>query len=140
VLLAVMGVACFASMWIRCADSRAPTVSINLYLNLILSHSNVAAPTLCFTLVRVRPHYARIRPASLTFSPTLSQPILRTLPPKAPFGPCLVVSPSLYCLVLKPDPPCLVARDRSGSQHWRAGVPYLVAPELDCFRSDATTT
>ena len=25
VLLAVMGVACFASMWIRCADSRAPS-------------------------------------------------------------------------------------------------------------------
>ncbi|KAH9981901.1 SPX domain-containing protein [Russula compacta] len=52
VLLAVMGVACFASMWI----------------------SNVAAPTLCFTLVR---------------------PILRTLPPKAPFGPCLVLAIAL---------------------------------------------
>ncbi|KAH9070821.1 SPX-domain-containing protein [Lactarius deliciosus] len=52
VLLAVMGVACFASMWI----------------------SNVAAPTLCFTLVR---------------------PILRTLPPKASFGPCLVLAIAL---------------------------------------------
>ncbi|KAI0050511.1 SPX-domain-containing protein [Auriscalpium vulgare] len=52
VLLAVMGVACFASMWI----------------------SNVAAPTLCFTLVR---------------------PILRTLPPKSPFGPCLVLAIAL---------------------------------------------
>ncbi|KAI0288956.1 SPX domain-containing protein [Russula brevipes] len=52
VLLAVMGVACFASMWI----------------------SNVAAPTLCFTLVR---------------------PILRTLPPKASFGPCLILAIAL---------------------------------------------
>ncbi|KAI0064930.1 SPX-domain-containing protein [Artomyces pyxidatus] len=52
VLLAVMGVACFASMWI----------------------SNVAAPTLCFTLVR---------------------PILRTLPPKSAFGPCLVLAIAL---------------------------------------------
>ncbi|KAN0133328.1 sodium/sulfate symporter [Lactarius tabidus] len=52
VLLAVMGVACFASMWI----------------------SNVAAPTLCFTLIR---------------------PILRTLPPKASFGPCLVLAIAL---------------------------------------------
>ncbi|KAH9964728.1 Sodium/sulfate symporter [Lactifluus volemus] len=52
VLLAVMGVACFASMWI----------------------SNVAAPTLCFTLVR---------------------PILRTLPPRASFGPCLVLAIAL---------------------------------------------
>jgi len=52
VLLSVMGVACFASMWI----------------------SNVAAPTLCLTLVR---------------------PILRTLPPKASFGPCLVLAIAL---------------------------------------------
>ncbi|KIJ51071.1 hypothetical protein M422DRAFT_204101 [Sphaerobolus stellatus SS14] len=52
VLLAFMGVACFASMWI----------------------SNVAAPTLCFTLI---------------------QPILRTLPPKASFGPCLILAIAL---------------------------------------------
>ncbi|KAI5886234.1 Sodium/sulfate symporter [Schizophyllum commune H4-8] len=52
VLLAFMGVSCFASMWI----------------------SNVAAPTLCFTLIR---------------------PILRTLPPKAPFGPCLILAIAL---------------------------------------------
>jgi len=30
VLLAVMGVACFASMWIRCADLRAPTFPVTL--------------------------------------------------------------------------------------------------------------
>ncbi|KAI0029425.1 SPX domain-containing protein [Vararia minispora EC-137] len=52
VLLTVMGVACFASMWI----------------------SNVAAPTLCFALVR---------------------PILRTLPPKSSFGPCLILGIAL---------------------------------------------
>ncbi|KAM5544077.1 hypothetical protein V8D89_002263 [Ganoderma adspersum] len=52
VLLAFMGVACFASMWI----------------------SNVAAPTLCFTLI---------------------QPILRTLPPKSSFAPCLIIGIAL---------------------------------------------
>ncbi|KDQ24963.1 hypothetical protein PLEOSDRAFT_52207 [Pleurotus ostreatus PC15] len=52
VILAFMGVSCFASMWI----------------------SNVAAPTLCFTLIR---------------------PILRTLPPKASFGPCLILAIAL---------------------------------------------
>ncbi|KAJ7623924.1 SPX domain-containing protein [Mycena polygramma] len=52
VLLAFMGVSCFASMWI----------------------SNVAAPTLCFTLIR---------------------PILRTLPPKSPFAPCLILAIAL---------------------------------------------
>ncbi|KAJ7816533.1 SPX domain-containing protein [Mycena olivaceomarginata] len=49
VLLAFMGVSCFA----RADDGR----------------SNVAAPTLCFTLIR---------------------PILRTLPPKSSFAPCLI--------------------------------------------------
>ncbi|KIK96294.1 hypothetical protein PAXRUDRAFT_318928 [Paxillus rubicundulus Ve08.2h10] len=52
VLLSFMGVSCFASMWI----------------------SNVAAPTLCFTLIR---------------------PILRTLPPRASFGPCLILAIAL---------------------------------------------
>ncbi|KZT65890.1 SPX-domain-containing protein [Daedalea quercina L-15889] len=52
VLLAFMGVACFASMWI----------------------SNVAAPTLCFSLI---------------------QPILRTLPPKSKFAPCLIIGIAL---------------------------------------------
>lgn len=52
VLFCFMGVAWFASMWI----------------------SNVAAPTLCFTLVR---------------------PILRTLPPKASFGPCIILAIAL---------------------------------------------
>ncbi|KAH9948583.1 Sodium/sulfate symporter [Amylocystis lapponica] len=52
VLLAFMGVACFASMWI----------------------SNVAAPTLCFSLI---------------------QPILRTLPPKSSFAPCLILAIAL---------------------------------------------
>ncbi|KAF8799051.1 SPX-domain-containing protein [Phlegmacium glaucopus] len=52
VILAFMGVSCFASMWI----------------------SNVAAPTLCFTLIR---------------------PILRTLPPKSAFGPCLILAIAL---------------------------------------------
>jgi phosphate transporter len=54
VLLAVMGVACFASMWIRCGDSQALTVSVPRVLTLSFPFSNVAAPTLCFTLVRVR--------------------------------------------------------------------------------------
>ncbi|KAI0667948.1 Sodium/sulfate symporter [Trametes maxima] len=52
VLLAFMGVACFASMWI----------------------SNVAAPTLCFTLI---------------------QPILRTLPPRSSLAPCLIIGIAL---------------------------------------------
>ncbi|KIP11029.1 hypothetical protein PHLGIDRAFT_114938 [Phlebiopsis gigantea 11061_1 CR5-6] len=52
VLLAFMGVACFASMWI----------------------SNVAAPTLCFTLIK---------------------PILRTLPAKSNFAPCLILAIAL---------------------------------------------
>ncbi|CCM02295.1 uncharacterized protein FIBRA_04383 [Fibroporia radiculosa] len=52
VLLAFMGVACFASMWI----------------------SNVAAPTLCFSLI---------------------QPILRTLPPRSKFAPCLILGIAL---------------------------------------------
>ncbi|KIM74890.1 hypothetical protein PILCRDRAFT_827819 [Piloderma croceum F 1598] len=52
VLLAFMAVSCFASMWI----------------------SNVAAPTLCFTLIR---------------------PILRTLPPKSSFGPALIIAIAL---------------------------------------------
>ncbi|KAF8468533.1 SPX-domain-containing protein [Russula ochroleuca] len=53
VLLAVMGVACFASMWIRCGDSQAPTVSVPRVVTLFFPFSNVAAPTLCFTLVRL---------------------------------------------------------------------------------------
>ncbi|KAG8819435.1 low-affinity phosphate transporter [Serendipita sp. 400] len=52
VLLSFMFVSCFASMWI----------------------SNVAAPTLCFTLIR---------------------PILRTLPPKSSFAPCLILAIAL---------------------------------------------
>ncbi|KAJ7925693.1 Sodium:sulfate symporter transmembrane region-domain-containing protein [Mycena leptocephala] len=52
VLLAFMGVSCFASMWI----------------------SNVAAPTLCFTL---------------------TLPILRTLPPRSSFAPCLILAIAL---------------------------------------------
>ncbi|KAE9390604.1 SPX-domain-containing protein [Gymnopus androsaceus JB14] len=52
VLLAFMCVSCFASMWI----------------------SNVAAPTLCFTLIR---------------------PILRTLPPKTSFAPALILGIAL---------------------------------------------
>lgn len=52
VLLAVMGVACFASMWIRCGDSQA--LSVPRVLTFVFPFSNVAAPTLCFTLVRVR--------------------------------------------------------------------------------------
>lgn len=52
VLLAFMAVSCFASMWI----------------------SNVAAPTLCFTLIR---------------------PILRTLPPGSAFAPALILAIAL---------------------------------------------
>ena len=57
VLLAVMGVACFASMWIRCGDSLTPIVFAPRVLTLSCPFSNVAAPTLCFTLVRVRLNY-----------------------------------------------------------------------------------
>lgn len=52
VLLAFMGVSCFASMWIRCA--------LIIYFisgssgGLTRIFSNVAAPALCFTLIRVR--------------------------------------------------------------------------------------
>ena len=71
VILAFMGVACFASMWI----------------------SNVAAPTLCFTLVQVN------RGGSICGLDKslilLYQPILRTLPPKSSFAPCLIVSTHL---------------------------------------------
>ncbi|KAG8740729.1 low-affinity phosphate transporter [Ceratobasidium sp. 414] len=59
VLLSFMGVSCFASMWI----------------------SNVAAPTLCFTLIKVR------------FA--LSEPILRTLPQGSSFAPCLILAIAL---------------------------------------------
>ncbi|KAF8606653.1 SPX-domain-containing protein [Ceratobasidium sp. AG-I] len=52
VLLSFMGVSCFASMWI----------------------SNVAAPTLCFTLIK---------------------PILRTLPQGSSFAPCLILAIAL---------------------------------------------
>ncbi|KAG9127238.1 low-affinity phosphate transporter [Ceratobasidium sp. 392] len=52
VLLSFMGVSCFASMWI----------------------SNVAAPTLCFTLIK---------------------PILRTLPQGSAFAPCLILAIAL---------------------------------------------
>lgn len=52
VVLAFMGVACFASMWI----------------------SNVAAPALCFALIR---------------------PILTSLPPKSTFAPCLIMAIAL---------------------------------------------
>jgi phosphate transporter len=49
VLLAFMGVSCFASMWIRLVHLLC--ISCN---NADLSRSNVAAPTLCFTLIKVR--------------------------------------------------------------------------------------
>ncbi|EJU04721.1 Sodium/sulfate symporter [Dacryopinax primogenitus] len=52
VILSFMGVACFASMWI----------------------SNVAAPTLCFSLIR---------------------PILRNLPPHSSFAPCIIIAIAL---------------------------------------------
>ena len=55
VLLAVMGVACFASMWIRCVTLQVRRFPIKpAFLTLFSYPSNVAAPTLCFTLVRVR--------------------------------------------------------------------------------------
>jgi hypothetical protein len=99
VLLAVMGVACFASMWIRCADLRAPTVSVTPCPNLILPSSNVAAPTLCLTLVRVRSEYVQFPPrishahiplivANLADSPTKS--VLWALPRRK-------CPPPLYC-------------------------------------------
>ena len=100
VLLAVMGVACFASMWIRCGDSRAPIVSTPRVLILSSPFSNVAAPTLCFTLVRVRFELLLFFASLFARSPYLSQPILRTLPPKASFGPCLVVSIPIDYLIL----------------------------------------
>lgn len=49
VLLAFMGVSCFASMWIR----RVTDLPLVNSANLNIYDSNVAAPTLCFTLIRV---------------------------------------------------------------------------------------
>jgi di/tricarboxylate transporter len=57
VLLAVMGVACFASMWIRCVEFTGARDFHNRVTKVVPVPSNVAAPTLCFTLVRVRPSY-----------------------------------------------------------------------------------
>ena len=51
VLLAFMCVSCFASMWIR---SVLPVVRLHNARLMSFSKSNVAAPTLCFTLIRVR--------------------------------------------------------------------------------------
>lgn len=49
VLLAFMGVSCFASMWIR----SVLCIIYHYFLFEHRPHSNVAAPTLCFTLIRV---------------------------------------------------------------------------------------
>lgn len=70
VLLAYMCVACFASMWI----------------------SNVAAPVLCYSLIQVRASTGSRQPHSLTSS---MQPILRTLPSKAPFSKALILGIAL---------------------------------------------
>ena len=53
VLLAFMAVSCFASMWIRCALSFIYLFSRSSG-GLARTFSNVAAPALCFTLIRVR--------------------------------------------------------------------------------------
>ncbi|PPQ83985.1 hypothetical protein CVT25_000531, partial [Psilocybe cyanescens] len=80
VLLTFMGVSCFASMWIRytlflrSGIFHCPQFLCHETDNVGYSHSNVAAPTLCFTLIR---------------------PILRTLPPKSAFGPCLILAIAL---------------------------------------------
>ncbi|KAG5652755.1 hypothetical protein H0H81_003842 [Sphagnurus paluster] len=71
VLLAFMGVSCFASMWIRYADKFA-------------------------TPRRLRGAYPQT--ISATSPPPLSvppQPILRNLPPKSAFGPCLILAIAL---------------------------------------------
>jgi di/tricarboxylate transporter len=49
VLLAVMGVACFASMWIRCGDSQARAIPITgiLSLSLVMSQRQLCASRLC---------------------------------------------------------------------------------------------
>ena len=83
VLLAFMGVACFASMWI----------------------SNVAAPTLCFTLVQVN-HGGSFCGLDKSLI-SLYQPILRTLPPKSSFAPCLIVG--AVSIVTSPVAPVSVA-------------------------------
>jgi phosphate transporter len=62
VLLAFMGVSCFASMWIRLVT---PTHTPRLLLTRL---SNVAAPTLCFTLIRVsNMHSTSVAKADSTF-------------------------------------------------------------------------
>ncbi|KAJ7830406.1 SPX domain-containing protein [Mycena olivaceomarginata] len=75
VLLAFMGVSCFASMWI----------------------SNVAAPTLCFTLIR---------------------PILRTLPPKSSFAPCLILAIALAANIGGQSSPSPPHRTSSPCKRW----------------------
>lgn len=137
VLLAVMGVACFASMWIRCGDFRAPIVSKPRVLTLSSPFSNVAAPTLCFTLVRVRLNYCifcfafrtltLLIAANLADSPT--EGILWALP-------CREHSHRLFDSQL--DLNCPSARDRAGRQHRRAIIPYFIATELNCVTSDGT--
>lgn len=59
VLLTFMGVSCFASMWIRSVPSSSVSllssrcIGISFVEKLTRNYSNVAAPTLCFTLIRV---------------------------------------------------------------------------------------
>ena len=76
--------------------------------------SNVAAPTLCFTLI---------------------QPILRTLPPRTAFAPCLIVS-----LTNRPDHP-LYSNIYSAwycprREHRRPKLPHFFPSEPHRHRSD----
>jgi phosphate transporter len=75
VLLSQMGVATFASMWI----------------------SNVAAPTLCFALIKVRSGRRTRRGAIVLTSSALppSQPITEKLPPNSQFTRCLIIAIAL---------------------------------------------
>jgi di/tricarboxylate transporter len=99
VLLSFMGVSCFASMWI----------------------SNVAAPTLCFTLIRVSISMYGMA-SSLSFS---LQPILRTLPPKSSFGPCLIVSNSTAHSL--PHSSRYSACNCSCRKYWRAKLTDIIS-------------
>jgi len=89
VLLAFMGVSCFASMWIRWRVS-VLAVPSSEFLLWWWYFSNVATTTLCFTLIRVSLSRSSLRPpvdSTSTANPTLPSS-------ESVFAPCLIVSGS----------------------------------------------
>jgi hypothetical protein len=89
--------------------------------------SNVAAPTLCFTLIRV----CTRRHCVAYSTHTLLQPILRTLPNKSSFGRCLIVSHFLCCRSMF-SLNARLACYSPGSKHWRAEFAHIIASKSHC--------